>query len=64
MKRTTINEKKNNKHPTWYMKYLAESAVFELCTLNKLCNDLTVNRFEMPNFSYRQSVMSHIKQRQ
>jgi hypothetical protein len=43
-----------NEHqlPTRYIKHLAESAIFEVGTFNKICNSLIGNRFEMPNVSY------------
>jgi hypothetical protein len=43
-----------NKHQavTRYIKHLADSADFKVGTLNKLCNGLIGNRFEMPNVSY------------
>ncbi|HRQ31375.1 MAG TPA: hypothetical protein PLU49_14940, partial [Saprospiraceae bacterium] len=37
---------------TRYIKHLAESANFKGGTLNKHCNGLIGNRFEMPNVSY------------
>ncbi len=37
---------------TRYIKHLADSANFKGGTLNKHCNDLIGNRFEMPNVSY------------
>jgi len=37
---------------TRYIKHLADSANFKGGTLNKLCNGLIGNRFEMPNVSY------------
>ncbi len=37
---------------TRYIKHLAGSANFKDPTLNKLCNGLIGNRFEMPNVSY------------
>ncbi len=37
---------------TRYIKHLAESANIKGGTLNKLCNGLIGNRFEMPNVSY------------
>jgi hypothetical protein len=39
-------------HTTRYIKHLAESANFKVGTLNKHCNGLIGNRFEMPNVSY------------
>lgn len=38
-------------HTTRYIKHLAESANFKGSTINKLCNGLIGNRFEMPNVS-------------
>lgn len=37
---------------TQYIKHLADSADFKGGTLNKLCNGLIGNCFEMPNVSY------------
>ena len=61
MKRTTIN-KKNNERPTWYIKYLAESAIFELCTLNKHSNDLKGKYSKMPNISYTYPLCGILKE--
>jgi len=39
-------------HTTRYIKHLADSADIKGSTLNKHCNGLIGNRFEMPNVSY------------
>ncbi len=39
-------------HTTKYIKHLAESANYKVCTFNKNCNGLTGRLSEMPNVSY------------
>jgi len=41
-----------HENTTPYIKHFAESAKFEVSTINKLCNGLIGNRFEIPNVSY------------
>jgi hypothetical protein len=52
-----------NEHqlPTRYIKHLAESAIFEVGTFNKICNSLIGNRFEMPNVSYTHTLATSVK---
>ena len=45
---------------TRYIKHLAESANFKGGTRNKHSNGLTVNRFEMPNVSYSQTISGQL----
>ena len=46
------DRKIKHENTTRYIKHLAESADFKGGTINKLCNGLIGNRFEMPNVSY------------
>ena len=47
-----LTDKIKHENTTRYIKHLLESANFKGSTLNKHCNGLTGNRFEMPNVSY------------
>ncbi len=44
--------KRKHGHTTKYIKHLAESANFKVCTFNKNRNGLTGRLSEMPNVSY------------
>jgi len=49
-----LTDRIKHENTTRYIKHLAESAKFKGGTLNKICNGLIENRFEMPNVSYTQ----------
>ncbi len=52
---------KNAQLVTRYIKNWADSAVIELCSSHIILCGLTVNRSEMPNFSYTHPLCASVK---